>query len=720
MPQQAEGKRVMLQTSEGEVRMHSRSTPWTRRGVAASVTRILAIAALAGPAPAPVAAQSPADTLHAAGGRDTNAGLQAHPDTFRLQEVVVTATRLPVRRADAPGAVAVLTRADLQALGLGLVADAIRTIPGVAVVQGGGPGSMTSVFMRGGESDYVQVLVDGIQVNDPGGAFDWAHLRTEDIDRIEIVRGPASVLYGSDAATGVVQLFTRSGGRTRVEAGVVAGAGRKTGSGAAGSYRTGSADASLTGSTNAIPLRDGRLGYGLTASRHASNGLYDTNSDYGSTALSGRVHVMAPRGDAAVTVRATDNTYRYPTTGSGAVIETRQFADGATRSAGVDAGYRVAPALELRVLGSYHTADGRTEDPALEPGGDFFWSTGVQSRRRLDVRVNASLPADAVFTAGADVERQAAVTELESHSAAFGTYTDQSDEARRNTGWYAQLHATPAAGIALTVGGRLDHNEAFGRFTTGRAAVSWTPTRTSRIHASWGTSFKAPTFYENFAAGFTKGNPDLEPEQVRGREVGAEVAVAGGALTLSAALFDQRLRNLIQYTFVAPSPEAPSFYNVGAARARGIETSARVIAGRITARGHYTLTSTRVLDAGFGEDMAFVDGRRLLRRPTHQAGGGITWSAPTGIRATVDARYAGGRDDLDFTDPDAWAGTRTTLPAFAVVDAGAAYGGLRHGTTAFDITIRIRNILDARYAEIFNFPSAGRVLEVGVRALVGG
>jgi hypothetical protein len=95
MPQQAEGKRVMLQTSEGEVRMHSRSTPWTRRGVAASVTLILAIAALAGPAPAPVAAQSPADTLHAAGGRDTNAGLQAHPDTFRLQEVVVTATRCP-------------------------------------------------------------------------------------------------------------------------------------------------------------------------------------------------------------------------------------------------------------------------------------------------------------------------------------------------------------------------------------------------------------------------------------------------------------------------------------------------------------------------------------------------------------------------------------------------------------------------------------------------
>jgi vitamin B12 transporter len=699
--------------------MHSRNTPEARRCTAPSVTLILAIAGLAAAALAPVSAQSAPDTLRAAGSGDTSAGRQAYPDTFRLQEVVVTATRLPVRRADAPGTVAVLTRADLRSLGFGLVADAIRTVPGVAAVQGGGPGSMTSVFMRGGESDYVQVLVDGIQINDPGGAFDWAHLRTEDIDRIEIVKGPASVLYGSDAATGVVQLFTRSGGRARVEAGVVAGAGRRTGSGAAGAYRTGSADASLTGSTESIPLRDARLGYGLTASRHASNGLYDTNSEYGSTALSGRLHLMAHRGDAAVTVRAADNTYRYPTTGSGAVIETRQFATGATRSAGVDAGYRIAPALELRVLGSYHTADGSTDDPALEPGGDFFRSSGVQSRRRLDVRVNASLPAGAVLTAGADVERQTAVTELESHSALFGSYTDQSNEARRNTGWYAQFHATTAAGLAVTLGGRLDDNEAFGRFLTGRAAVSWAPAPTARFHASWGTSFKAPTFYENFAAGFTRGNPDLEPEQVRGREVGAEVTLAGGVLSLTAALFDQRLRNLIQYTFATPSPEAPSFYNVGAARARGIETSARVVAGRLTARGHYTLTSTRVTDAGFGDDMAFVEGRRLLRRPTHQAGGGITWAASTGIRAMVDARYEGGRDDLDFTDPDAWAGTRTPLPAFVVVDAGAAYGELRHGTTALDITVRIRNVLDARYAEIFNFPSAGRVLEVGVRALVG-
>jgi outer membrane cobalamin receptor len=104
-------------------------------------------------------------------------------------------------------------------------------VPGVAVVQGAGPGGLTSVFMRGGQSDYVQVLVDGVQVNDPGGAFDWAHLRVDDIARIEVVRGPASVLYGSDAVSGVVQIFTRSGGTPRIGVTVTASGRRPAGAG---------------------------------------------------------------------------------------------------------------------------------------------------------------------------------------------------------------------------------------------------------------------------------------------------------------------------------------------------------------------------------------------------------------------------------------------------------------------------------------------------------
>jgi vitamin B12 transporter len=156
----------------------------------------------------------------------------------------------------------------------------------VTVAQGSGPGALTSVFIRGGESDYVQVLVDGVQMNEPGGAFNWAHLRTDDIERIEVVRGPASVLYGSDAVSGVVQIFTRSGGSSRVEIGVNGGRGDKSAQDADAAFRNDAFDASVTGSTATPLLGASTLRYGGTYARHASNGLFAYNSDYDNTNLS--------------------------------------------------------------------------------------------------------------------------------------------------------------------------------------------------------------------------------------------------------------------------------------------------------------------------------------------------------------------------------------------------------------------------------------------------
>src|SRR5881628_2604501 len=132
-------------------------------------------------------------------------------DTITLKPVVVTATRVPAPRDAVPAAVTVLTGDALRARGIRTVADALRLVPGAAVMQTGSFGGQTSLFLRGGESDYVKVLVDGVPQNTPGGAYDFANLTTDNVERIEVVRGPASVLYGSDAMTGVVQIFTRDG-----------------------------------------------------------------------------------------------------------------------------------------------------------------------------------------------------------------------------------------------------------------------------------------------------------------------------------------------------------------------------------------------------------------------------------------------------------------------------------------------------------------------------
>ncbi|MGE5745322.1 MAG: TonB-dependent receptor, partial [Gemmatimonadota bacterium] len=133
------------------------------------------------------------------------------PDTVTLPPVVVTATRIPATLNALSSAVTVISGESLRARGIATVADALRLTPGAAVIATGSFGGQTSVFLRGGESDYVKVLIDGVPQNQPGGFYDFANLGTEDVERIEIVRGPVSVLYGSDAVTGVVQVFTRSG-----------------------------------------------------------------------------------------------------------------------------------------------------------------------------------------------------------------------------------------------------------------------------------------------------------------------------------------------------------------------------------------------------------------------------------------------------------------------------------------------------------------------------
>jgi vitamin B12 transporter len=640
----------------------------------------------------------------------TDLTAQEQPDTFRLRELVVTATRLPTPVAEAPGSITVVTGAQMRERGQRFVADALRSVPGVSVTHSAGPGSLTAVFLRGGESDYVQVLVDGVQVNDPGGSFDWSHLRADDIERIEIVRGPASVLYGSDAVAGVVQVFTRSGGAPRLETGLSSARGAKRGAADRGDFDTHALDASLTGATTAGGVA---IQYGASVVHARSNGLFAYNSDYRNTAGGIRARLMHERGDIAFTTRFTDRIYHYPTSGSGAVIDPNQFALGDTRSFGLDAGVRLLPALELRALAALHAASTRSDDPADDASDGTFWSTADQQRRSIDARLNLTLPYTAVLTVGAEREWQEAQTAYESTSE-FGTFTDETDDARTAMGWYVQLHGTPLRRIAVTVGGRVDDSETFGTFHTGRAALSVQPTKSSRVHIAAGTAFKEPTFFENFATGFTRGNAALQPEQSRSVEAGVEQSFGSGALTLSGTAFQQRFRNLIQYT-AAPAPDEPNYHNVGAARARGAEVGLVTSHAATTMSVSYTYTSTRVTDAGLGEDVAFRAGSRLLRRPEHTGVIDITARITPDARALIGARFVGQREDLDFTDPAEWAGIRTTLAGYTVVDAGVVWT-LRLGGSAVDLNAGVRNVLDADYHEIYNFPTAGRVVHVGIRA----
>jgi vitamin B12 transporter len=654
---------------------------------------------------------------------------QQSADTVELGEIVITATRLP-RPAGATGqSVTVISGDDLRARGVRRVVDALRSVPGVSVAQLGGMGAVASVFMRGGESDHVQVLIDGVQVNDPGGSYDWAHLTTDDVERIEIVRGPASVLYGSDAVAGVVQIFTR-GGASRsvaskdgashvVRAQVLAGRGTRVGLTEANTPATGAYgvfDWNATADGGLRIASGTRLTYAATASQLASDGAYAFNNQYDNTTLSGRIAIASLNGgDLAITARRVDQTFHYPTTGAGVVVDQNKYTDGTALSIGASAGYFLTQHLEARAqLASSRSRTGGA-NPADEPGDGFDESSADVRRNTGELRLNAYLPHEFTVTGGIEVERERGSTTFNSDGP-FGPYNDASSAARTNTGMYAQLLAAPIDALDVTGGVRVDHNEQFGTFTTGRVAIAFRPVAALTLRTAYGTGFREPTFLEAYATGFAVGDPDLQPEHSRSAEVGADVRLHSAVL--GATWFDQRFQDLIQYTFAAPAG-SPNYYNVGRASSSGIELTGTVPAGsRSSISVEYTWLNTTVLDDGFGEDHAFIEGRPLLRRPEHQ--GSITAHVRPidALTTTAALVYTGERDDLDFTDPSDFAGKRVTLPSHVTVDASASYR-LSPQLFGSQLLLRVTNLFDRRYDEVYNFPAAGRVVWLGVAVASG-
>ena len=220
------------------------------------------------------------------------------------------------------------------------------------------------------------------------------------------------------------------------------------------------------------------------------------------------------------------------------------------------------------------------------------------------------------------------------------------------------------------------------------------------------------------------GNAALRPERTASWEAGVEQALAGGRVSLQATWFDQHFRDLVQYQASPPRPGEPNYFNLGAARADGLELAAGADAGAgVRLDASYTYLRTRVTDQGAGGDPSFLAGRPLLRRPAHSFGLTAGWrpSAAGALSATVS--YVGRREDLDFSDPNAYPAPRVTLGPYARLDLSGerallrAVGGAGRSLSA---TFRVENVLDRHYHEIANLPGRGRVVFVGARMGLGG
>ncbi|MFW6206243.1 MAG: TonB-dependent receptor plug domain-containing protein, partial [Gemmatimonadota bacterium] len=625
----------------------------------------------------------------------------ATADTFALPGIVVTATRVPTPVESLPTPATVWTGAELEAQGLGTVAEVLERSTAATVVRAGSPGAQTSLFLRGGESDYVKVLVDGVAVNDPGGAFDFADLSTALVERVEVVRGPVSVLYGSDAVTGVVHVFTRRGaGAPSVTSRLMAGAGtERAGPGTEpgttpGTYELWEADAAVTGAA-------GDLAYTLGGARSWSGGLYPFNNDRDSRTGTVRL-AWAPAAGTELTVssRYTDSRSHFPTDGTGALVDTNAFLDRELWTTSLAAGLRLHDRVTARVQAGLATRAQTTVDEQDGPAdtlgvfaSDLAWDV---TRRTLDARVDWMLPATRTSLGVAWEQAEAATTYTSTSD--LGPFDADAEHRRATRGAYLQALARPVSGLDLTVGGRWDDSDTYGTFFTYRLGAVLEPVAGTRVRGALGRGFREPAFAEVFGSGFGDvGNPELEPERSRSRELGLEQEL--GATRLSVTWFHQRFERLVQYTAAPSEPDDPSYFNVGAAAARGLELEARSTLGRVVVGASYTYLDTEVLDPGLATDAGFLEGEPLLRRPRHA--GEVT------ARARLDegslgltANLAGAREDLDFGA--AFPAPRVTLPGYTTLDLSAEHSVPMPGPDAA-VLLRVQNLLDADYQSIAGF-----------------
>lgn len=636
---------------------------------------------------------------------------QRSPDTARVAPVVVTATRAPLTQGALPVAVTIITGEELRLRGITTVGDALVGVASAYVAQSGSQGATTSLFLRGGESKYVKVLVDGVPTNEPGGAYDFASLTTDNVERIEIVRGPASVIHGADAVTGVVHVMTRRGtGRSRAEIDVRMGVAPRD------RIATGRAPGSLQ-TFDGIGSTSGALAsgsYSLSLARHASSGLYDINNEYRNNVLSARVLLTPAAGtDVRIALRYSDYRFNYPTDGGGTPRDTNAFRVEDRTVIGVEMERAFRPALRAVLSLNSSVNDGSTDDEMDGPAGSSFVSQDKTRRRGAELRIQTLPFSSATVSAGLQIEQQDQRSQFQSESP-FGPFTDRFSAARRNAGAYVETTLTSSDQLTATVGARVDDNQQFGTFGTGRVGLSWRPLAVTRLRATVGNAFREPSFFENFATGFVTGNPGLRPERTMSMDAGVEHDLFAGRGQVALTGFAQRFRDMIDYTGSAASCGF-SYCNVAEATANGIE-------GELTARLTQslraaiaaTLLETRVVEPGFDSSSGglYRRGESLIRRPEQKWTADVSYQGAGRLSGSVRFLHVGERPDRDFTGFPA---TPVTLPAFQRIDLGGEYLLHSAGDRRSAVTFRVENTANARYQNIYNFLAPRRTVSGGMR-----
>lgn len=615
--------------------------------------------------------------------------LFAQTDTLKTQldDILVTATKFPTEIQNISSSYSVIGNSYIQKTHYSTVLHLLRQVPGISIAQQGGLGKLNSLFMRGANANHTLVLIDGVEVNDPSSpsnAFDLSNLQTGNIERIEIVRGPQSTLYGSDALAGIINIFTEQGRDINKIS-------LQTEGGSDSYYRGGG---QLTGSYSLF-------NYSINFSRLATEGISAANEKYGNKEKDGYSNNSF---SSFLSAQVFDNlkfslNYRH-TNSSTDLDHGTQFGDDPNYTydieenifnAAVNYGLfdnkwkqKFSGSVLRRISKSIDEPDNNN------PGSATNFTNAT--RTKFEWLNNLTLIPYNIVTIGLETELEKANTEYFSMSE-WGPFESvfPSQEMRTNSA-FLQNQLILDGGFSAIAGFRIDNNEKFGNHSTYKFGASYFYDATgTKLKANYGTGFKAPSLFYLFDPAF--GNLNLKPEENKGWDIGFEQYFFGSGFSFGATYFSMKFENMFGFdqNFVT--------ININEAKTNGVETFATYSHDEFYV--HLTYTYTNAIDLSNDTE------EQLIRRPNDKFTMSVSYSPIEKLNLNSTIRYIGKRTDEDFS---AFPSATVVLSDYTIMDFTVNYKILSN-LTLFG---RIENLFNKDYEEVLYYGTPGRSFYAGI------
>jgi vitamin B12 transporter len=601
--------------------------------------------------------------------------------------VVVTATKIETPAKEIASSVTVISAEDLKKIKKTTVVEVLQEVLGVTIIQNGGSGTGAACSIRGANSEHTLVLMDGVELNEPISpcrSYDLAHLTLENIERIEILRGPQSTLYGSDAIGGVINIITKKGeGKPKI-----------TFSSSGGSYATITSDFGASGGAEKINYSLG-ISYFRNQGISAADASLPGNEEkdgYRNLSLSGRLG-FKPSDNLEVDFIARSLATKTDIDNFGGA-----YGDDPNNTQGYKSLFIKGQIRSLffknrweQKLGLSVVDSNRQYDNPPDKAHPFDSEKGVFKSRllKMDWQNNFFLHPTNTLILGMEYEQEQG--ESDYHS--FGIWGASSSifplKKANIIGIYLQDQIRVADQFFLTLGARFDHHSQSGSAATYRLAPAYLFSKTgTKLKATIGTGFKSPSLYQLYGPGTAWGpigNENLEPEKSIGWDLGIEQQLLQGKLLLGATYFYNSYRNLISFDFLH------GYINIGKAESKGAEIS---IEAKLTNEFVFNASYTKL------EAKDKVKNSNLLRRPKDKVTANLSYSFFKKWSINFSFLYIGKRDDADFST---WPYPLVTLPSYTLFNTSASFDLISH----IQIFSRFDNILDKKYEMILGYGTPG-------------